>query len=135
MTESSTARDRGRMPAALLLGFLGWAVTFIGARLFLEGTTLAGVGRVGIALVPLPFFVLALVAVIRRIRGMDELERRIQLEALAVAFPLTLVLLMTLALLEVAQPLDPRNWSYRHLWPFPILFYTIGLALARRRYQ
>lgn len=133
MTESR--KVQARIPAVLAVGFLLWAITFIGARAVLEGSTVSGVGRVLLALVPLPFFIVALVGVIQRIRAMDELERRIQLEALAVAFPLSLVLLMTLALLEVAQPLDPRNWSYRHLWPFPILFYTIGLALARRRYQ
>lgn len=133
MTESRKAP--ARMPAVLAVGFLLWAITFFGARAVLEGSAVSGVGRVLLALVPLPFFIVALVGVIQRIRAMDELERRIQLEALAVAFPLSLVLLMTLALLEVAQPLDPRNWSYRHLWPFPILFYTIGLALARRRYQ
>ncbi len=54
---------------------------------------------------------------------------------LAVAFPLSLVLFMTLALLEIALPLDPANWSYRHIWPFLTIFYAAGLTIARRRYQ
>ncbi|RIK73904.1 hypothetical protein DCC62_16355 [candidate division KSB1 bacterium] len=66
---------------------------------------------------------------------MDELERRIQLEALVIAFPLAILLIMTLGLLELAVPLSPENWSYRHIWPFLTMFYFIGLAIARKRYE
>jgi hypothetical protein len=34
-----------------------------------------------------------------------------------VAFPLSLLLVMTLGLLQIAVPLPPGDWSYRHLWP------------------
>jgi hypothetical protein len=66
---------------------------------------------------------------------MDELEQRIHLEALAVAFPLALILLMTLGLLELATKLPPEDFSYRHVWAFLPIFYFGGLALARRRYR
>ena len=68
------------------------------------------------------------------IRQLDELERRIHLEALAVAFPLGILLLMTLGLLQRAITLKFEDWSYGHVWPFMFLFYFVGLALARRRY-
>ena len=42
---------------------------------------------------------------------MDELQRRIELEALGFAFPATLVFLMTLGLLDLAFTLDPENFS------------------------
>lgn len=88
-----------------------------------------------VALLPLPFFLMWLVGLLREMRAMDELQRRIQLEALGVAFPLTLVLIMTLGLFEAARPLNPDNWSFRHVWQFLVLFYVIGLFVARRRYR
>lgn len=118
----------------IVTAFVLWAVSYMGVRFILEAAVV-GPARVALALLPLPFFMWMLVELIRALRAMDELERRIQLEALAVAFPLALVLVMTLGLLETAQPLDARNWSYRHIWPFLTIFYAAGLTLARRRYQ
>ena len=66
---------------------------------------------------------------------MDELERRIELEALAFAFPITVVLLMTLGLMELAMPLNRDDWSYRHVWALMPTLYFIGLWRAKRRYQ
>ena len=126
------SRDPGR---ALKWSVVLWLLSYLAIRGALEGDAITGWARVVAALVPLPFFVTFLVSFIRTVRGMDELERRIQLEGLAVAFPLTLVLLMTLGLVQVARPLDPDDWSYRHLWPFVVMFYFGGVTLARRRYQ
>lgn len=72
---------------------------------------------------------------IRSIRSADEFERRIHLEALAVAFPLTLLLLTTLALLQRSVELSFEDWSYAHLWIYLPIFYLGGLTLARRRYS
>lgn len=43
-----------------------------------------------------------LVLFIRELRAADKLERRIHGEALAIAYPLVLILLMTFALMELA---------------------------------
>ena len=119
--------------------FVGTASAFIlayfVARALLESFVMETWLRVVVVLVPVVPFTLFLLTLIRGIRGMDELERRIQLEALAVAFPLTFLLLMTLGLLELAINLKPEDWSYRHLSPFLIIFYLIGLVVAKRRYQ
>jgi hypothetical protein len=90
--------------------------------------------RVLAALLPVPPFVWMLWKFVRRVRAMDELEWRIQLEALALAFPLTLILLMILGLLEMAIPLPPEDLGFRHVWLMLPVLYFIGLALARRRY-
>jgi hypothetical protein len=91
--------------------------------------------RIAVALLPFPFFVAFLVAEIRLLRRVDELERKIQLEALAVAFPAAMLLMMALGLLERAVALKPEDWSYRHTWFFLPLFYFVGLGIARRRYR
>jgi hypothetical protein len=126
----------GRRPGRSVLApaFL-WMVLFFVARFALELNGLPTAVRVGIALLPLPAFAWFLWAFIRLVRDSDELERLIQLEALAVAFPLTTLLIMTLGLLQIAVPLSPDDWSYRHIWPFLYVFYIFGIMRARRRYQ
>jgi hypothetical protein len=59
----------------------------------------------------------------------------IHLEALAWAYPLAMVLIMVLALMQLAMPLKEGDWSYRHIWPFFWVLWLFGQALARRRYQ
>jgi hypothetical protein len=51
-----------------------------------------------------------------------------------VAFPLTLLLLTTLALMQRAVELSFEDWSYAHVWIYLPIFYLGGLTLARRRY-
>lgn len=112
-----------------------FVILYFAARALLERSDLSTPLRVAIALAPIPAFAVVILKVIRGIRKMDELEQRIQLEALAVAYPLALLLVMTLGLVQLATPLSPDDWSYRHIWPFLFAFYAVGLALARKRYQ
>ena len=51
------------------------------------------------------------------------------------AYPLAMVLLMTLALLQRAVLLKFEDWSYAHVWIYLPIFYMAGLALARKRYS
>ena len=115
-----------------------WFLTYAGARVFLEGARDAGWtsgARAAVALLPVPFFALFLGLFIKSLRQADELQRRIQLEALAVAFPLTVLLLMTLGLLQRAVELKFEDWSYLHVWVYLPLLYFSGLAIALRRYR
>lgn len=126
-----SSRSRG---GAFVATFL-WIAAFIGARFWLESGGLEDGARIAVALLPLPFFAWMLWGIIRNIGTFDELERKIHLEALAVAFPLTILLIMTLGLLQLAVPPDPEDWSFRHIWPYPFGFYFTGLAWARKRYS
>ena len=120
---------------AVLAVLATWLLLYFGVRFFLEANPDLPPGlRLGLALVPAPVFALFLWRFVRAIRVADELERRIQLEALAVAFPLGLLLLTTLALVQRAVELDFQDWSYNHVWPWFTLFYLMGLAIARKRY-
>ena len=122
-------------------GFSAWGlpalfiVTYFGARAVLDMPAIPAGARVAAAVVPIPIFAWWLFAMARGIRRSDELERRIQLEALALAFPLSILLLFALGLLELAIKLPPEDLSYRHVWVFHIAFYFFGLMIARRRYQ
>lgn len=69
------------------------------------------------------------------LRGLDELQRKIQLEALGIAYPIAIGFLMALGLLQKMVVLPPEDLSYRHVWPFLVLFYFVGLGIAARRYR
>jgi hypothetical protein len=128
------ARDRSGSRTLIAAG-LTWFVSYFAARVALEILpSTENATRLAIALAPVVPFVVFLLAFIAHLRRADELERRIQLEALAIAFPLTLVLLMLLGLVELAVPLDRDDWSYRHVWAYVPIFWLLGAAIARRRY-
>ena len=118
-----------------LIATILFVLAYFGARGVLEQEGIAPGLRIAAALMPVAPFAWTLWEIIKGVRTMDELEQRIQLEALAVAFPLSLILLMTLGLLEIATKLPAEDLSYRHVWTMLPLFYFLGLALAKRRYQ
>src|SRR5262245_38508810 len=120
-----------RQAVLLLVGVLGlWLLAYFFARVLLKGGGMETWQRVAVALMPIPPFAACLAVFIRNIRSLDELERRIHLEALAIAFPLTMLLLMTLGLLQRAIELPFEDWSYLHVWYYLPLFYFGGLAYA-----
>jgi hypothetical protein len=135
----TSSSDR-REVAWLVVVFVVWVAAYFLAREFLKGDVLAHVDRptwlrVAIALLPVPPFAVCLLMFIRGIRSMDEMQRRVHLEALAIAFPLMMLLLMTLGLLQRAIELPFEDWSYAHVWIYMPLFYFGGLGYAMRRYQ
>jgi hypothetical protein len=111
-----------------------WLLLYFAARGLLEWTHFGTGVRVAIALAPIPVFAAFLWQVIQGVRSADEFERRVHLEALAVAYPLVMLLFMTLALMQRAVNLSFQDWSYAHTWIYLPLFYFAGLALARKRY-
>jgi hypothetical protein len=136
MNALSTSKHNQRTGDWKIFGvFILWAVVYLLARLLLEMQAQPSWLRVAIALMPVPVFAWVLWNTSKAVQGMDELERRIQLEALAFAFPMTLLLVMTLGLIEIAVGLNRDDWSYRHVWPTLFVFYFLGLSFARRRYQ
>ena len=86
------------------------------ARACSNSNALPPAARVVIALLPTPFFVYYLWTWMKGVGEMDELERRIELEALGFAFPAAVVFLMTLGLLDLAISLNPDDFSLRHIW-------------------
>ena len=112
-----------------------WALVYFLARKLLDNNQLAEGLRVVVALTPIVPFGFFLAFMLALIRHMDELHRKVHLEALAIAFPLAMLLLMLLGLLELVIPLSPEDWSYRHVWYYLPLFYFIGLEITWRRYQ
>lgn len=112
--------------------FVGtWAV----ARGLLKQNDLSQTVRVTLALLPIGPFAWMLWKFISGITSLDELQKKIQLEALAIAYPVMMVFLMTLGLLDIAIGFSYENFGLKHLWYYMPLFYFLGLFVATRRYQ
>ena len=121
--------------ARLIVRGLQWISVFLLSRGLLELGIAAPPARVLIALLPAPFFAWYLWTWMKGVSQMDELQRRIELEALGFAFPSALLVLATLGLLDVAITLDPEDFSVRNTWLMMPMLYYAGLWLAKRRYQ
>ena len=115
---------------------LAWFLAYLAVRAALETPQrFPRAALIAIVVSPVIPASLFLYFFITDMRNKDELQRRIQLEALALAYPLILLLILTLGLLELVVNLSPDDWSYRHLGPFVILFYVLGLWVSTRRYR
>ena len=68
----------------------------------------------------------------RMFRSLDELQRRIQLEAVGFSFLATCLITLTWAFQQNAGL--PR-FDVSFVAPLLILLWSLGLAIARRRYQ
>ena len=112
-----------------------WIGSYLLAAALQKYLNLPGALKVSVALIPVLPFVFFVRRFLAHLRKLDELHRRIHFEALAFAFPLTILLLMTLGLLERTRLLNPQNWSYGQVWFCLPLFYLIGMAFSWRRYR
>lgn len=131
-----TTRQASFWKSGVFIWGVTWFLTYTGVRAFVDRPEGFSTGAlVLIVLTPVVPAALFLFYFITGMRDLDELERRIQLEALAFAYPLALLMLMTLGLLEFVIELNPNDWSYRHLWPYLVLFYLFGVVMATRRYR
>lgn len=111
-----------------------WGLTYIGGMLVVK--KLAPSVSVGILLSFLPTltFSLFIYHYIKNLNVMDEVERRIQLEATVWGFTLGILLLMTLGLLEFVITIKKSDWGYTHLIPYFFLFYVVGIIISKRKY-
>jgi len=84
------------------------------------------------AFLPIVPSAFALWAFLRFFRGLDELQRRIQLEAVAFSFLATCFITLTWAFQQNAGlPRFDVSW----VAPLLIVLWGIGLGIAQRRYQ
>ena len=91
-----------------------------------------GAGKIAWALLPvIPMLVMA-VTIIRRLHAMDELGRKIQLEALAIAFVCTALTTFSYGFLETAG--FPRLSAFL-VWPLMGGVWCVATIVGTRRYQ
>lgn len=85
--------------------------------------------RALLALLPVPPIVLVLRAMIHYIRDVDELQQRIELEAVSFATAFISLVYLTGGFLQSAKVIDvPSNVAM--IWVFPLICLSYGLAKA-----
>jgi hypothetical protein len=118
----------------LLYGIL-WAATYMASLIIVKEFDPAKTLGIILSCIPTLTFIPFIYHFIKGIGEMDEVERRIQLEAAVWAFTLGLLLLMTLGLLDLVVALKKEDWGYRHLVHFFFLFYFVGIIISKRKYS
>lgn len=133
----SHASRVGRVPSSLrapLATALVFVLSYAAARAGIAVIAPDSPWRVAAAFLPVLPFGAFLWAMVGQARALDELQRRIHLEALAAAFLCFMLALMTLGLVELVVTLPEGDLRYRHVWAFMPVFYFAALGLAQRRY-
>jgi Na+/glutamate symporter len=109
-----------------------YAVVLIASIVLLQHTQLAAPIRALVAVAPAIPTIFAVFAFVRFLGRMDELQRRIHLEALGFAFGASAILTFAYGLLENAGL--PRL-SYIWVLPAMALLWGLGAAVASWRYR
>ena len=109
------------------------AATDIATSLLLARMELGQTARVAIALLPIPANVWLIAIILRTLRRLDEFLKRIQFEAVAVAFLTTGLAALTYGQLQKAQVVGPLNVGL--IWGFMGVSYVLGYAVAARHYR
>ncbi|WP_449465490.1 hypothetical protein [Stenotrophomonas humi] len=126
---------RKRYTREVVIAMLAYAVLLVVSILLLKRVDDALL-RALIALLPVPPIVLVLRAMIRYIRDVDELQQRIELEAVSFATAFVSLVYLTGGFLQSAKVIDvPSNAAM--IWVFPLVCLAYGLAKAvvARRYN
>ncbi len=108
----------------------------------------AGAATMVFAMTRLPLAVRLLVAVlplipslgyigciVSMLRRVDELQRRIQLEAIGFAFAATVIVVMLVDLLQQARITPSIHWGWSGLWAAMAVLWGLGNVIASRRYR
>lgn len=120
-------RDAARLVGAVVV----YVVILYAAKLVLEGNE-GTIWRYPVALTPMIPALFVLLFTVHGIRKLDELEQRVQLEALAFAFGGTAIGTFSYGFLQ-GVGLPGLSWHW--VWPLMGLLWLAGLAVARRRYR
>jgi hypothetical protein len=131
---TTTPGERGHARAFVIVPVL-FLAAYIAARAGIENTAAGSTRALAFALLPVPFLAAFLWIYVRGVRMMDELESRIHLEALALAFPVALLVVFTAGLLDLAGFHGEDNWDLPRLFPLVLLPYWFGLFRARKKYM
>ncbi len=126
-------RTNGRRYLLELTGALLFYIAALLLSLTLLGRpALTGLERTLAALLPIPGIVLLFCAIARHVARIDELQRQILLEGMAVAGGVTAMLAMTATFLGNAGIANPPPW----VWFVAFMaILPIGAAVASRRYE
>jgi hypothetical protein len=116
----------------MLFACFTYAILLVASLATIKFAGITGAPAILLAMMPLVAGVFVVMAVRDFITMADELQRKIQLEALAMAMAGTFLLLLAGSLLPIAE-LDEPSYA----WPLAAmsLFWAIGQVVASMRYK
>ena len=111
----------------------GYVVAIFGGAFLVGGPPRPDGPHLAAAIIPLVPLFLALAETFRSVRAMDELQRRIHIEALLLSLLGTIAIVLGVGLLQFMAgiPLFGVFW----LWIPICVLYAIGVFLGQRRYS
>lgn len=109
------------------------AVIDIGASWLLGQRGFGSHARIILALLPIPANLALVAVIVRRIRQLDEFLRQVHLEAIAIAFLLTVLAVSVYEDLQKAHVVGPLNVGI--VWILMAAFYGVGYVIAARHYR
>ena len=112
-----------------------WCLSYTGSLFALKRLNVPKEAAVVLTIITVLAFAVFVYKYYRSIFFMDEVQIKVQMEAVVIAFSLGLTLLMTLGLIEIFIELNKEDWSLRHIIPFFIAFYFLGLFISKRKYN
>jgi hypothetical protein len=112
-----------------------WCICYIGSLFAIKTLSLSIAVNTLLTLISVLAFSVFIYKYYRSIFFMDEVQIKMQMEAVVFAFSMGLLLISTLGLLDLYIKLNANDWNYRFLVPIFILFYFIGLIIAKRKYR
>jgi hypothetical protein len=130
--DSAMQPFKGRLLVVLTVVLLAAAID-IGAFWVLGRIELGYAARIAVALTPLPADIALIVLVLRRIRKLDEFQKRVHFEAVAVAFLSTGVAVFMYGYFERAHAVGPLHAGL--VWALMLLFYAVGYGIAVSHYK
>ena len=133
--DSGTPALRSRYLREFLPAMAGYVITLFLSVWLLKRVDEPGL-RALVALLPVPAIGLALRAIIRYIRDVDELQQRIELEAVSFAAAFVSMMYVTGGFLQLAKVIDIPS-AMAMIWVFPLICASYGLAklVVARRFQ
>lgn len=132
--DTGTPALRSRYLREFLPAMVGYVVTLFLSVWLLKRVDEPGL-RALVALLPVPAIGLAMRAIIRYIRDVDELQQRIELEAVSFAAAFVSMLYIAGGFLQLAKVIDIPS-GVAMIWVFPLVCFSYGLAkvVVARRY-
>ncbi|KAF1696184.1 hypothetical protein CSC62_09505 [Pseudoxanthomonas jiangsuensis] len=134
--DAAPAALRRRYTREMVLAMAAYVVVLTVSISVLKRVDLAPLPRALVALLPVPPIAMSLRAMVRYIRDVDEMQQRIELEAVSLATAFVALGYMTGGFLQSAKVIDVPA-SAAMIWVFPLLCMAYGLAKAvvARRYR
>lgn len=119
---------------AVLFAFIS-ALAAIACSWVLRNMQPNAVMRVVLAIIPVIPATLYVLFMVKATRTLDELQQRIQLEAVTFAFVASLVGSLTYGMLQKSGFLRAWAWDWEGIWAMLLGFWIVGMMISSRRYS